>query len=388
MNERRIVARVQDADLLAGLKAGATVYRARFTQVNAMPQQRTDSADLVVLEAANDMSKTLAEMEAAKGAFPGARLLAIARGDTRPDDVRRLFRSGAADVLSSPVTQDQLLAAMSETLGASANGGARGAVVAVVKAAGGVGASSIAANLGGFLASPVLKKGEQMAPQQVALLDFDIQFGQQALALDIRPRSSVTEILKNPRRLDSHFLDGVLEKHRSGMRLLPAPPAMVPLDAMEAAVAVNIVETAAQMSELVIIDMPGALTDWTGAIMRRADHLVLVATPTIRGVAGARRMLDSAGMLDVEASKWSLVFNRSHSLLDSKDVVDRARTALKTPVFATLSEDAAAREANDRGKLIWESAPSSRFAKDMRSLVTEIERLRERTHSDQSRLPR
>lgn len=388
MTDRRIVARVQDADVVAGLKAGAAAYRARFTQINSGQQPKGDSADLVVLEVGADIGQTIAEMEAAKSSFPGAGLIIIARADTRPEDVRRLFRAGASDVLSPPVTQDQLLAAMSEAIGAAANGGSRGTVVAVVKAAGGVGATTIAANMAGFMASPVGKRGETLTPRQVALFDFDIQSGDLALALDIRPRSSVTEILKSPKRLDTHFLDGVLEKHKSGVRLLPAPPSMIPLDAIDPGVALTIIETAAQSFEVVVIDLPSAWTDWTSTVLRRADTLMLVATPTVRGVAGARRVLDAAASLDVEANRWSLVFNRTHSMLDSKDIIDRARGALKAPVIGTISEDPAAREASDRGRLIWDMAPNSRFAKDMRPMITEVERLREQSQPEQSRRSR
>lgn len=387
-NERRIVARVQDADVVAGLKAGAAAYRARFIQLTGVSSLKQDDAELFVLEATSDIGATLAELDAAKAAFPGVRLIVVARGDTRPEDVRRLFRAGATDVLSPPISQDQLLAAMSEALGAAANGGERGAVIAVVKAAGGVGATSIAANLGAYFASPVGKRGEQNPPRRTALLDFDIQFGDAALALDLRPRGTITDILKNPKRLDTHFLEGLLEKHKTGLKLLPAPPAVIPLDALDSAVALSIIETAAQTHELVFLDMPYAFTDWTSTVLRRADHLLLVAGPTVRGAAGARRVLDAAASLDVDAARWSLVFNRAQGMLDTRDMIDHARSALKAQVLATISEDPAAREANDRGRTIWESANGSRFAKDLRGLAAAIERLSERTQPETIRRPR
>lgn len=388
MNERRIVARVQDAEVVAGLKAGAAAYRARFIQLTGIPGHKSDGAELFVLEAAADIGATLAEMEAAKAAFPGVRLIIVARSETRPEDVRRLFRSGVADVLSPPVSQEQLLGAMSEALGAAANGGAQGAVVAFVKAAGGVGATSLAANIGGFFASPSARRGEQLKSRQTALLDFELQFGDAGLALDIRPRGTITEILRNPKRLDAHFLEGLLEKHRSGLKLLAAPSTMVPLDAMDAATALRIVETAAQQLELVLVDMPAAFTDWSSAILRRADHLIMVANPSVRGVAGARRVLDAAASLNVDIGRWSLVFNRAHGLLETRDVIDQARSALKVPVLAAVAEDAAAREANDRGRLIWDAAAGSRFAKDIRGMIAGLERVLDHAHPEEIRRPR
>ncbi len=388
MHERRIVARVQDVAVVAGLKAGAAACRARFTQLNGAPLNGADDADLVVLEAASDIVATVAELEAAKTTFACARFIIIARAQMGPDDVRRLFRSGAADVLSPPITQDQLLSAMNEIIGTAANGGGGGPVIALVKAAGGVGATTIAANLAGFLAAPSSKRGERIEPRRVALLDFDLQFGALALAMDLQPRAGVTEILKNPKRLDAHFLDGVLERHRGGVRVLPAPQQIVPFDAMDPAVALSIVETAAQSFELTLIDLPLAWTDWTSAILRRADHLLLVATASVRGAAGARRVLDAAASVDVEAERWSLVFNRTHGVLEGRDIIDQARTALKIHVLGAVAEDAAAREASDRGRLVWESAPSSRFAKDVRALALEVDRLCERAGQQTERIRR
>ena len=40
-------------------------------------------------------------------------------------------------------------------------------------------------------------------------------------------------------------------------------------------------------------------------------------------------------------------------------------------------EDPAVRVAGDRGRMIWETAPTTRFAKDLRPLCTEIMQLME-----------
>jgi pilus assembly protein CpaE len=206
----------------------------------------------------------------------------------------------------------------------------------------------------------------------VALLDFDLQFGDVALALDIAPRKTITEILRSPKRLDAHFLDGVLERHRSGVRILAAPPAVAPLDALDSDLASAIVNVAASSHDLVIVELPMAWSDWTGAIMRRADHLLLVSSAAVRGVAGARRVLDAASELNVSTSRWSLVFNRLQSALDSNDIIDQARRALGQPVIGALGEDPAVPAAADRGRMIWEASLNTRFAKDMRPLCAEV----------------
>ncbi|MGD9966263.1 MAG: CpaE family protein [Hyphomonadaceae bacterium] len=390
MSELRIAARVRDPDLLAGVKTAAATYRARFlhwTDALGLDSHLQD-ADLVVLEAANSNS-ALAELNSAKGACPRAEIIIFAPSATTPDDVRRLFRAGAKDVLGLPVAHDQLMSALGEALGPGPMGDSNGFVLAIAKSAGGVGATTLAVNLAGHFANPPRgKRGDRLDPLRVALLDLDVQFGAAALALDIAPRKDVTEILRSPKRLDAHFLDGVLERHRSGIRVLAAPQTTIPLDAIDSTIATAIVNVAASTHDIVIVELPMAMTDWTGALLRRADHVLLVSSVAVRGIAGARRILDAAADLNVDQSHWSLAFNRLNSVLDGNDIIDQAKRALGAPVLGALGEDPAVRVAGDRGRMIWETAPATRFAKDMRPLCVEITQMLEaRAYPHAQRLP-
>lgn len=377
MSEPRIAARIQTPETLNGVKGAAATLRARFVlwPDNSRPSDLSD-ANVIVLEAiARD--SVLRDLDFVRASAPRASVLIVATDKTTPEDVRAFFRAGAADVIAAPATQEKILDAVSETLGPQAAGDARGAVIGVVRAAGGVGATTLAANIAGHFVHPRGKRADQFEPLSVALLDFDLQFGDAALALDINPRGNITDIMRTPKRLDAHFLGGVLERHRTGVNLLAAPPKVIPLDALEADVALSIVNVAAATHDLVVLELPAAWTDWTGALLRRADHLILVSTAAVRGVAGARRVLDAAAEMNVEAGRWSLVFNRLSSVLDGNDIIDQSRRTLGPPVLASIVEDPAVRVAADRGRLIWETAPNSRFAKDLRPLTTELARMLE-----------
>lgn len=374
MSESRIVAYVRSPDLLAGIKAVAATYRARL--VNAGETISRDAAlhdpTLIALEPATP-GKALHDFQIAKEACPNAEIIIFIDVAAAPEEVRRLFRAGARDVLSNSTPHDQLLSAMGEAIGTGPSAEVRGFVLGIVKAAGGVGATTLAVNIAGHFANPPRgKRGDRMDPLSVALLDFDLQFGDSALAMDISPRKDITEILRNPKRLDTHFLDSILERHRSGVRLLAAPQTMVPMDALDAEAALSVVDVAARSHDLVIVELPTAWCDWTGALLRRADQLLLVSSAAVRGVAGARRILDAAAEMNVEPTRWSLAFNRLNSILDGNDIIDQARRALGPTAIGSLMEDPAVRVAGDRGRMIWETAPTTRFAKDLRPLCMEI----------------
>jgi pilus assembly protein CpaE len=378
MAEIRIAARVADPEILNWIKGAAATHHARFLALKdiAGNDNHLGETNLVILEAVS-REWVLRDLESSHAACPRASVLVVASGATTPDDMRAFFRAGAVDVIAAPATQDKIAASIGENIGAQATGESRATVIAFVRAAGGVGATTLAANLAGHFVNPRGKRGDQLEPLDVALLDFDLQFGDAALALDMNPRGDITDILRSPKRLDAHFLGGVLERHKSGVNLLAAPQKVVPLEAINADVALSIVNVAASFHDIVVLELPAAWTDWTGALLRRADHLVLVSSAAVRGVAGARRVLDAAAEMNVEAGRWSLVFNRLSSVLDGNDIIDQARRALGPPVIATITEDPAVRVAADRGRLIWETAPNSRFAKDLRPFATEVSRMLE-----------
>jgi pilus assembly protein CpaE len=321
-------------------------------------------------------NSALEDLQAAREGCPSADVIVIASQDASPEEVRRLFRAGARDVLSRPLNYEQVLTSLGESIGPGQNGEAKAYVLGIVKAAGGVGATTLAVNIAGHFANPPRgKRGDRLEPLKVAVLDLDLQLGDAALAMDIQPRKDLTEILRTPKRLDSHFLDALMERHRSGVHILCAPSKVVPLDALEANLALSMVDVAASTYDLVVLELPTAWTDWTGTLLRRADHLMMVSTAAVRGVAGARRVLDAATEMNVEPGRWSIAFNRLNSVLDGNDIVDQARRALGATVIGSMCEDPAVRVASDRGRMIWETAPNTRFAKELRPLCSEITQL-------------
>jgi pilus assembly protein CpaE len=317
MNELRIAARVRDADLLAGVKSAAATYRARLIQwtdaLSADPNLQ--DADLVVLEAANSNS-AVEEFNIAKSTCPRAEIIIFAPPAATPDDVRRLFRAGAHDVLGLPIAQDQLMSVC------DAIGPAPWAILTVCARCGVRGRrwrNNARREPGRHFANRHAASAAIDRSPSRRIDRFRCTVRRAALAMDISPRKDLTEILRAPKRLDAHFLDGVLERHRSGVRLLAAPSTAIPLDAVDSAVASSIINVAASTHDIVIVEMPMAMTDWTGALLRRADHLLLVSSVAVRSVAGARRILDAAADLNVDSSRWSLAFNRLNSVLDGND---------------------------------------------------------------------
>ncbi|MDB5466591.1 MAG: hypothetical protein JWQ46_1353 [Phenylobacterium sp.] len=298
------------------------------------------------------------------------RVIAAAR-DASGEDVRNLFRAGAADVLTGPFTGDIVRASLNEVLQASPAAGAmNGGVISVVKGCGGAGATTVALNVAGLLAQGDEKRGRP--PRSTGVIDLDLQFGDAALALDLQPRSTIVEVLRAQERVDSRFLDSVMTEHSSGLKLLAAPPSVVPLDAIGADFAVSVVEHCAAACERTVIDLPSSWTDWTIPVLARSDVIILVTTPTVAGALGARRVLDA--LREAAVQRPVLLFlNKLVGLIDTFEKPTRIGHSLDMGVDAALSLDPAAVRAADRGELLVETAPNSRLARDLRPAAAKLD---------------
>jgi pilus assembly protein CpaE len=297
--------------------------------------------------------------------------LIIAARSASGQDVRALFRAGASDVLTGPFSAEALRASLIELLQADSGAAQEpGAIISVIKACGGAGATSLALNLGAVLAAGDAKR--RRPPRTAAVLDLDLQFGDSDLALDLQPRGTVLDVLRASDRVDPKFLESVMTEHASGLKLLAPSPAVTPLDALSADFAVEIVDHAAQVSQRTLIDLPAAWSDWTLPLLARSDLVVLVAPPSVAGAVGARRVLEAMKSAGVEPPVF-LVINRLQGLLEAFEKPSRIGRSLDLTVDAALRCDPVAMKAGDRGQLVVSAFPNSTLAKDLRACAARLE---------------
>jgi pilus assembly protein CpaE len=325
-------------------------------------------AQAVVAEIDLGRGDALAELnELIRRAPDGCRIIAAPR-NADGEDVRLLFRSGAADVLVAPFTAEAVHAAVAEQLRAP-QPARTGKVVAVLKAAGGAGATTLTANLAWLMREAPGAKGPS---RRTAVLDFDLQFGDAALAFDVQARHGVLDALQAGEKLDASFFEGVLTEADAGLRVLAAPTSLVPLDAMDGGSAQRLTRHAAASHDVTFVDMPAAWTDWTAPVLAAADLILLVAPATVAGAAGARRVLDALVETGVH-TQTLLVLNRVPQGLDARDRAARIGRALDRTPAAVLPEDGVAAKAGDKGALVADAWPKSALSKALRAAAAEIE---------------
>lgn len=372
---RRILLAGASAELRALLdRATGAIPNVQVEEAESLEPQtlngRAVASAAMVVELDLRSPTAVSAFEKLAGALGDRKVIAAAR-HAEPDDVRRLFRAGAADVLTAPFTSTALETALSELVNADGPAtAASGSVVTFLKASGGVGATTTAVNLAALSARGDPK--QKRTGRSTALLDLDLQFGDADIALNLEPRSTLLDVIRAQSRFDGRFLQGAMTEHGSGLRLLPVAQKVVPLDALSADFAAEIVRQSSRLHERTFIDLPSVWTDWTLSVLRASDLVVLVSGPTVQGALGARRALDALSEAQLNVPVL-MTLNGIAGLVDGFEKPSRISRSLERPIDAVLGHDPSATRALDRGAPVVEAYPNTRLTRDLRSLAQKVE---------------
>jgi pilus assembly protein CpaE len=235
---------------------------------------------------------------------PGVTVVAI--GDRNDIALYRdLKQAGVSEYIVKPLTARLVATALAfAPVAAEATPINRklGRVVAVVGARGGVGATTVAIHLAWYLAN--------RQSRRVILLDLDLQTGDCALALNLKPTPGLREALANPLRIDSLFLERAVAIHGERLFVLSAEEPMH-ADAVFASEALETLVGALRTQfHYIIADVPRISAAPYRKALDIADLRVIVADQTLRSARDAMRLRNALGAGD-RAHLNLLVANRS-----------------------------------------------------------------------------
>jgi pilus assembly protein CpaE len=220
---------------------------------------------------------------------------------------RALTRAGAADVLPAPTSEAALTLSLERLLAHETTDRAQirksGQVVAVLKAGGGVGATSLAVQAAHILA----ERGGKSS--RVCFADLDLQFGAAALYFDVGEALTVTDCIAVGEFLGETQFATALAAHKSGVRVLAGPRELTALDTMTPQLAEALVSGLRRDFALTIIDMPSVWTAWTNRVLQLADRIVMVTQLSVAHVHLVRRQLGVISLQQLDALPLTLVCN-------------------------------------------------------------------------------
>ena len=238
---------------------------------------------------------------------------------------RRLIGMGVSDYLVRPFAPGDLITSVSRALGAETAGTA-GRLIAVVGAKGGVGSTTIAQAL-----SLVITENLH---DHVMLLDLCGAAGTSGLALGADGKQALEDILSQPNRLDGDALRRAAVQVNERLITIPGGRPAPSLERHSIGNIERLLEAAASVSPIVIVDLPNGWGPLAKDVAARADHVVLVATPMLGSLRNAHMIIADLRERRGADAPFDLVMNFSGAF-------DKAAVAI-SDAQKTLSLDAAA----------------------------------------------
>ena len=337
----------------------------------------TGAPNLILVDVDADDPADVKALENLVGGLPAGLAVVATSKRATVDSVRKLMRVGIADFVPQPITKSDLLSALEigarKCLATATAGSSQktGQVLTFIKSSGGMGATTIAAQLAHALAIGNKKTGTK----NVCLLDLDIQCGAVATYLDLVSQFSVLDLMGSPDRLDSSLLENVLVRHKSGLQVLAAPKEMMPLDAVSPEISTKLVEVAAGAFDYVVVDLPHDWNGWSTATFAISDRIVLVTDLTVSGIRRARQKLDLLKLETAGATNVTVIANRFEKpgMFANGVRVKEAERALDHAIDHFITSDyRTVGSALNQGLPISEFKRGARVEKDIRKFVDSI----------------
>ncbi|GAA1051454.1 AAA family ATPase [Dietzia natronolimnaea] len=235
----------------------------------------------------------------------------------------------------------------------------RGQVISVVSPKGGVGKTTVAANLAVGLA--------RSAPHSTVLVDLDLQFGDVSNALNLTPEHTIVDVVQGAAARDSMVLKTFLTQHDTGLTVVCGPNSPAEADLVGVSELTHLLQTLAAEFRYVVIDTAPALTDQTLAALDLTDDLILVTSMDVPGVRGLRKELDILRDLGMGFDRRHVVVNfaDAHSGLTRADV----EAAIGTGVDLVLPRSRAAAVSINQGVPLMQNEVRDPMTKKLRRLV-------------------
>lgn len=194
--------------------------------------------------------------------------------------------------------------------------GRHGKIILVFSAKGGCGKTTLSINLAHAL-SEVYKK-------DVCLVDFDLQFGDIAIALQTEPTKTMSQAIGMRESLDELGIKSLITNKSEHLDLLLAPTNPTDVEFISADLVEKVLSSLRNNYDFLIIDSPPAFTDVVLKSFDMMDKCLLLTTLDMPAVKNMRVVIETLSALKVDPAKLEYVLNRSNlnTSLSSDEIED------------------------------------------------------------------
>lgn len=338
--------------------------------------------EVVVVDLGGDYREVIAACRVIRDvpALANVPILSLSRGDDIDERIG-LLEAGVDDVMIRPFDPRELDARVealvlryqrSRGMGDNSSGAPvitvrdtnQQRLIAVFSPKGGVGTTTIAVNLAVALAT--------RAPDRVAIIDLDLQFGQVSTHLNIPPRLTIADMARDDVSLrDPGVFQTYLDHHGSGLAVLSAPPTPDDASAITDSMVQRLLETAGRAFQSVVVDAGSIVDPRSEAVLAKATDIIIVVSPefpALKAVHAMRELLDASAD---RLAETSFILNQifAREILRLRDIEE----ALGTKIAMTIPHDAFVfLKSVNEGVPVVIGAPRSAAAEQLNRLATRL----------------
>ena len=317
--------------------------------------------------------------------FPETQVVLISQ-DNYTDIVLQAVRAGACDFItheasvkelsdvlhraSTLAQQDRqkILAANAPATPVTMAGGGKGAngrIISVYSPKGGVGTTTIAANL-------ALAIMDMDTDARVALVDGSMQYGDVHLLFNELGQLSVLDLVPRLYDLDLQLVENVMLLNRAtGLYILPAPPRPEFAEKITGDNFARILEFMRRYYDYIVVNTDSFISDPVLAALDASEVVVLVAAQQINAIRNTRLFLDLWDAFGMTQDRIALILNKYDS--SSPISVDKVGERLKYAVSVTLPDDPeVTSHADALGQPLLRTNKNSELAQAINSLAEHI----------------
>jgi pilus assembly protein CpaE len=328
---------------------------------------RSYDPHVVILDMADDPDRDIRTAGLIASGVPGTALVGLG-----PQlDASRLLdamRAGVVEYVPGPVEPANVHDALERVMrksgwGGSLKGQRSGKLLAFFSPKGGSGSTTVATNVGIEL--------HQLTRKKTLLVDLDLELGEIASLLGVRPRFNFVDLVRNIHRMDADLLSSYIEGHKSGVQVLSAPfePDIgEEVRGEEIAQALGLLRS---HYDYVLVDTSKSLAAPARAALEAADQIFLVTNVDVPSLRNLKRCLPILNLVTAgDETRLRLVVNRFNGkgLVGLKDIQE----TLGIEVYWTLPNDfdTVITSISSGQPLVLQG--SSRYAKELTALARAI----------------
>lgn len=285
----------------------------------------------------------------------------------------KALRSGVKEFIPQPLRKDEVVESLQKFLQKklekrdALSKSTKGKVFTVFGAKGGVGTSTIAVNLATAMTQ---FKGNP----SVALVDMNLLSGDVPLLLNMKSVFNWVEVARNLSRLDATYLMTIIQKHASGLHVLPAP-VMMGDDTCMSPDLINKVEKVLELMrtifDFVVIDGGLLLGHVSTYLVGISDKVLLVTIPSLPGIINTKKLLDAFRDLGYPPGDTIVVMNRYNQ--KSGISIDEVRKIIKRDIRWSIPNDyKSTMNAINTGVHLLKSAPNTDITKKIIEMAADL----------------